>query len=114
MSETKVHIFQIYYSDQTRNILDPGFLPLDNRSNERPDWREYWPIRRFLSSAELREGDFYGFFSPRFKEKTGLSSDDVRRYIDADYDVISFSHFFDQSCAFANPFEQGEAHHAGF
>jgi len=114
MSEGQAHIFQIVYSEQTRKMLDPGFLPLDNLDNERPDWREYWPIRRFLSSTELREGEFYGFFSPRFKEKTGLSSEEVRRFIHADYDVISFSHFFDQSCAFMNLFEQGEAHHEGF
>src|SRR5216684_997510 len=114
MSQGQAHIFQIVYSEQTRKMLDPGFLPLDNLDNERPDWREYWPIRRFLSSTELREGEFYGLFSPRFKEKTGLSSEEVRRFIHADYDVISFSHFFDQSCAFMNLFEQGEAHHEGF
>lgn len=46
---TNLHIHQIFYSDDTRRTLDPGFIPLDNLANERPDWREYWPIRKFLS-----------------------------------------------------------------
>ena len=40
-----IYAYQIYYSEQTRDALDPGFLPLDNLANPRPDWREYWPIR---------------------------------------------------------------------
>ena len=53
---TDARIHQIYYSEQTRAELDPGFLPLDNSANERPDWREYWPIRRFLLGRRTRAG----------------------------------------------------------
>jgi hypothetical protein len=109
----QAHIFQIYYSEQTRLILDPGFIPLDNLSNERPDWREYWPIRRYLAIENLREGEYYGFLSPRFKEKTGLTSHDVHGFIEDGYDLISFSPFFDQMAFFFNIFEQGEFAHSG-
>jgi hypothetical protein len=109
----QAHIFQIYYSEQTRRILDPGFIPLDNLSNERPDWREYWPIRRYLGNETLREGEYYGFLSPRFKEKTGLTSQDVHGFIEDGYDLISFSPFFDQMAFFFNVFEQGESGHSG-
>jgi hypothetical protein len=34
-----VRIYQIYYSEDTRNCLDAGFIPLDN-VGQRPDWRE--------------------------------------------------------------------------
>jgi hypothetical protein len=27
--------------------MEPGYRMLDNLANERPDWYEYWPIRRF-------------------------------------------------------------------
>jgi len=52
-SAPRTHIFQIYYSNATREALDPGFVPLDNIRNERPDWREYWPIRRHLLNNSL-------------------------------------------------------------
>jgi hypothetical protein len=113
MPMAQVHIFQIFYSEDTRKMLDPGYIPFDNLSNERPDWREYWPIRRFLKNTELREGDFYGFFSPKFREQTGLSAEEVKQFIESDYDVISFLYVFDQSCGFVNVFEQGEPHHKG-
>jgi hypothetical protein len=113
MPMTQAHIFQIFYSEDTRKMLDPGYIPLDNLSNERPDWREYWPIRRFLKNTELREGDFYGFFSPKFPERTRLSSEQVKQFIEPDYDVVSFLYLFDQSCGFVNVFEQGEEHHKG-
>jgi hypothetical protein len=33
-----IPIYQIFYSEQTRRGLDPGFIPLDNVHNEvRPD-----------------------------------------------------------------------------
>jgi hypothetical protein len=79
--------------------MDPGFLPLDNLQNERPDWREYWPMRHFLSSRELDPGGYYGFFSPKFRQKTGLTAAAVHEFIrqqDGSPDVISFSPFFDQ------------------
>jgi hypothetical protein len=113
MPMTQAHIFQIFYSEDTRKMLDPGYIPPDNLSNERPNWRGYWPIRRFLKNTELREGDFFGFFSPKFQEQTGLSSKQVKQFIEPDCDVISFLYVFDQSCGFVNVFEQGEAHHKG-
>ncbi|HEY2037109.1 MAG TPA: hypothetical protein VGG96_08845, partial [Steroidobacteraceae bacterium] len=92
-------IYQIYYSEQSRAEVDPGFLPLDNLQNERPDWREYWPMRRFLLSQELDPDGYYGFLSPRFRQKTGLTAAAVHEFIrqqDGSPDVISFSPFFDQ------------------
>lgn len=92
-------LYQIYYSEQSRAALDPGFLPLDNSANERPDWREYWPIRRFLLDTRLDPDCYYGFFSPKFREKTGLDATAVRSFIEQHggaADVIGFSPFFDQ------------------
>jgi hypothetical protein len=96
---TAASIYQIYYSEQTRGELDAGFLPLDNTANERPDWREYWPMRRFLQGVELDPQGYYGFFSPKFKSKTSLTAATVHEFIrqrDGSADVISFSPFFDQ------------------
>ena len=45
---TEIHLHQIFYDEKTRGEVGAGFLPLDNCTNERPDWREYWPMRNFL------------------------------------------------------------------
>lgn len=107
-------IYQIFYSEQTRSELDPGFLPLDNSQNERPDWREYWPMRRFLSSQQLEPDCYYGFFSPKFRQKTGLTAAAVHEFIGQQGgapDVISFSPFFDQMAYPLNIVELAAARH---
>ena len=70
-------IFQIYYNETTKNSNDKGFIQLDNSSNNRKDWSEYWPIRNYLLNNNLEDDIYYGFFSPKFYEKTGLSSENV-------------------------------------
>jgi hypothetical protein len=108
------HIFQIYYSNATREALDPGFVPLDNTRNERPDWREYWPIRRYLLNHPMIQGDYYGFFSPAFNAKTRLSSATVIDFVKAQRgapDVILFSPYYDQIAFFLNQWEQGTMSH---
>ncbi len=107
-------IYQIYYSSETRNALDEGFIGLDNMSNARPDWREYWPIRTHLMGCALVEDAYYGFFSPKFKSKTGLASGDVTAFIreqDQSADVLLFSPFFDQIAYPLNIFEQAAFQH---
>jgi hypothetical protein len=98
-------------------MLDPGFLPLDNLRNERPDWREYWPIRNYLLNHSLIEGDYYGFLSPAFKTKTGLSASTVMDFIlaqDGKPDILLFSPYFDQIAFFLNQWEQGMMTHRAF
>jgi hypothetical protein len=109
-----VHIFQIFYNQETKNSLDPGFLPLDNGDNSRPDWREYYPIRNYLKNNTLIEDDLYGFFSPKFKLKTGLSAKDCLSFINNhanDVDVIAFSPLFDLGACFQNSFLQCISQH---
>ncbi len=111
-----IHLHQIYYSEQTRLEVDHGFIGLDNLANERPDWREYWPIRNHLLSNRFNEDDYYGFFSPKFKAKTGLDADQVRSYISAYADeaqIFIFSPYFDLSAFPLNIFEQGASQHGG-
>ncbi|MEO8204269.1 MAG: hypothetical protein ABI630_10415 [Betaproteobacteria bacterium] len=113
MADTFIH--QICYSAQSRAELDPGFIEMDNLRNERPDWREYWPIRRFLLCTALQEDAYYGFFSPKFGAKTGLTAEDVFAFVAAQggtADVVLFSPFFDQIAYPLNIFEQGAMQHA--
>jgi hypothetical protein len=111
-----VHIHQIFYDEASRQALDPQFLPLDNSRAERPDWFEFWPIRQYLQTATLNEGDWYGFLSPKFRAKTGVDAAQLRDFLEfssgrSEVALITVS--WDQLAYFQNPFEQGELWHPG-
>jgi hypothetical protein len=111
-----MHIYQILNHYTPRQELDPGFGILDNSVNERPDWFEYWPMRKFLLNEALDENAFYGFLSPKFKLKTGLSADAVREAIlaaDSAADVVLLSPSIHNSAFYLNVFEHGDAEHPG-
>jgi hypothetical protein len=111
-----VHLYQIAYSAASRAQIPPGWLHLDNLDNPRPDWFEYWPIRRFLLEQALDDAAFYGFFSPKFGAKTQLSLADVEGFVQthhAQADVLLFSPQPDMGAFFLNVFEQGETFDAG-
>jgi hypothetical protein len=111
-----MHIYQILNHFTRREELDPGFSVLDNSSNPRPDWFEYWPIREFLRREALDEDAYYGFLSPKFRLKTGLSSAAVREFILEGCgvaDVVLFSPSIHNSAFFLNVFEHGDAEHPG-
>jgi len=111
-----VHIHQILNHYTSRQELDPGFKVLDNSANERPDWYEYWPIRRFLLNEALDEDAFYGFLSPKFQLKTSLNADVVREFVlaaDSAIDVILLSPSIHNSAYYLNVFEHGDAEHPG-
>lgn len=110
------HIYQIYYDEATRDKVMPGFIPLDNLANERPDWFEFWVILNYLRTHTLDENALYGFISPKFMEKTGISSISVLetiRQAPPEYEVFLFSAGWDQICYFLNPWEQAEVWHPG-
>jgi hypothetical protein len=110
-----LHVFQILNYYTSRQELDPGFGVLDNSANERPDWYEYWPIRKYLRTEPLDENAFYGFLSPKFLHKTNLTSAMVREFVEAvqPADVILFSPSIQNSAYFLNVFEHGESEHPG-
>ncbi|QYY32354.1 MULTISPECIES: hypothetical protein [Cupriavidus] len=114
---SQIQLYQIAYSEAVLQRLDPGYLPLINMGHDRHDWREYWPMRKFLLENELADDCYYGFFSPRFLEKTGLGHADVVRFIEscpADTDVVTFSPQPDMGAFFLNVFEQEELFEPGF
>lgn len=112
----KIAIYTIAYSEDLLEQKN-GFLALDNTQNERPDWREYWPIRNFLLNQQLDDECYYGFFSPRFHEKTGLGNDRVVDFINncpADTDAVVFSPQPDIGAFFPSVFAGEEQADPGF
>jgi len=102
-------LFEICYEPGMKNASVSGFKLIGDRNNSRPEWYEYWHIRGFLGSENLKPDTFYGFFSPKFGEKTGMTSVDVKTFAEqsSDSDIILFSPYLDQICFFLNIVEQG-------
>jgi hypothetical protein len=113
---SNVHLYHIAYNAETAASVPPGFRMLDNLSGLRNDWREYWPIRTFLLNEEMDEDSYYGFFSPRFQEKTGHTFASVSSFAaqNPGYDVYAFSPQVDMGAFFLNVFEQEELFQTGF
>lgn len=114
MAEVFVH--QIFYDEASRAKLLPGFLPLDNTRNERPDWFEFPLILDFLRHNSLQDDAWYGFVSPKFHHKTGMDATRVIQKIQAEgqnADVLVLTVAWDQVAFFLNPWEQGEMMHPG-
>ncbi len=114
---SEIIIYQILSHYTKREDLDPDCLVLDNSSNERPDWYEYWPIRKFLLNESLDDEAFYGFLSPRFKQKTNLTAAGVREFVDRENchaaDIVLFSPSLHLTAYFCNVFQYGEFCHPG-
>lgn len=113
----RINLFQIAYSPESLANVESGYQVLDNLSNQRPDWYEYWPIRNYLLTEPLDEQAFYGFFSTKFQTKTGLSYADVFDFVQQQVetvDIVLFSPQPDMGAFFINVFEQGEAFDPGF
>ncbi len=112
-----VHLFHIAYSEATLAQVPAGYQPLDNLNSPHNDWREYWPIRNYLLGHALDDDAWYGFFSPRFAQKTGLSAAQVTAFVQqhaARADVVTFSPQADMGAFFLNVFEQEEVFSPGF
>jgi hypothetical protein len=115
-SVPNIFIYQILNHYTKREALDPGFLVLDNSSNERPDWFEYWPMRKFLLNEPLDEAAFYGFVSPKFKLKTNLSAAAAHAFVSLETgatDVVLLSPSIHPAAYSWNTFEHGESVHPG-
>jgi hypothetical protein len=113
----EIKLYHIAYSQKTLENVAPGYLALNNLNSPHNDWREYWPMRSFLLRENLSEDCFYGFFSPRFQEKTGLSYEQTINFIassPAATDVVTFSPQPDMGAFFLNVFEQNEVFDPGF
>jgi hypothetical protein len=109
-----IHLYQIYYDEVSKGQLDPAFTPLDNSASYRPDWFEYWAIRRILAANSFADEDYLGIFSPRFSDKTGFTGAVVRDVVaKSGAEVIAFSSNFIEISINRSTFFQGEREHPG-
>ena len=113
----QIKAYTIAYTPQLFASVEAPFLPLDHTANERSDWQEYWPIRKFLLNGELDENCLYGFLSPRFTDKTGLDGERLMAFLSKEgvgKDVVTISPQPDMGAMFLNVFVQNELFDPGF
>lgn len=113
----QIKAYTIAYTPQLFASVKAPFLPLDHTANERSDWQEYWPIRKFLLNNELDEDCLYGFLSPRFTDKTGLDGERLMQFLSKEgvgKDVVTISPQPDMGAMFLNVFAQNELFDPGF
>lgn len=110
-----VQIHQIYYRDEQRALLDPAFIPYDNTTNERPEWREYQVFRREFFRGACRGDAVTGYVSWKFGAKTKAKGECFKRFIMSNpgHDVYFFNPPGLVRAAYGNVWLQGEHHHPG-
>lgn len=110
-----IHLYQIQYDDQTKPSEESGFIGFDVRDNPEFLKREMAHMIRFYDQIVSKggDGDFYGLFSPKFSEKSGLLSSDVLDFVaqNTDADVCIFNPFPINVCKYLNVWRQGEERH---
>lgn len=83
----KINIYQLYhpiYLPDYEKYLEPGMIPRLNREPElnKNPLRENLDIIDVYYNESLHNVDYIGFVSWRFKEKTGLTFNDIIRQLD--------------------------------
>ncbi len=111
----KVRIFQIYYRPEQRQFLDPSFEPYDN-AGERSPLLEFHVFRKLMDAALPGKAELWGALSWKFKEKTGLSGEQLRQIIASHpgHDVYYCNPFPELEGLYHNLWLQGETSHPNF
>lgn len=112
-----ISIYQIYFDDHSRGMLDPGFIPFDNRLPIDRELYEFSVIYHFFKTHGVDENTFYGFLSPSFYNKTVVTSAQLLEFVQSNlgrYDAFFISSGWDQIAYHKNVFYQGEYFHPGF
>ena len=108
-----IKVFQIYYKPELVVHLDPVFEPLDNTANPNPELREWDVWNREHEARMASDLDYWGYVSWKFKEKTGLTGEQVISFIlsNPGQDAYLLNPCIINEAVFANSWEQGDIHH---
>ena len=115
VSTSSVRIFQIFYEDWHKQLLDPAFEPYDNRGVQ-SELQEFAVFEKIARSEKVRSAKFWGAVSWRFTEKSGLTGKAWLEAIDAHpgHDVYYCNPFAGNEALFHNVWSQGEPSHPSF
>lgn len=113
----KINLYQIQYNENTAAKKDSGLLTFDCRENPEFLKREIAHLIRFYDEVVVHadEDDYFGLFSPKFEQKTGLQIQQVREFIlnNPEQDIYLFNPFPMLVYRHINVWEQAELMHKG-
>lgn len=109
----KVNVYQIYYLDGQKPELEKAFIPYSNLDNTRPEWFEYHVFRKEYFKKTLFGGDYTGFFSWKYRQKSLISGDDFIKFIHQNpgYDAYFVNPYPHDSFMVRNVWFQGDKCH---
>jgi hypothetical protein len=76
-----INLFEIRYSHSKKYTQDPGFIFYDALESNNSALREYPFFLKFANGIAFDNINLYGLFSPRFNEKTKLSSNEIKIFL---------------------------------
>lgn len=108
-------IYQIYYRNEQIVHLEPGFIPYDNAGDADP-LLEFNVFRKILRSGMVDGVPLWGAVSWKFRQKTGMTSDEMFRFVQNNpgYDVYYCNPHVSLESIFPNLWVQGETAHPDF
>jgi hypothetical protein len=110
-----VKLFGIFYDKKSRAAITSDFIPLDNSEGPKYLYESY-PMLVQLERALPEKDAWYGFFSPKFFEKTRITPNDIYGEVERasnDVSVFLFSSHWKQVAQWQNIWLQGDAFHPG-
>lgn len=112
-----INLYQIQYDENTATKKDSGLFTFDCRENPEFLKREIAHLIRFYDEVVVHadEGDYFGLFSPKFEQKSGLQIQQVREFIlnNPEQDIYLFNPFPMLVYKHMNMWEQGALTHPG-
>lgn len=113
--KSNLRIFQIYFEDWQKELLDPNFIPLNN-GKVKSELLEFSVFDRLAASDYVKGAQLWGALSWRFTEKTNMSGADWIKNIQANpgYDIYYCDAFPHNQALFHNLWLQGETTHPNF
>lgn len=112
-----IHLYMIYYDEHTAATIPDGFKRISNIDPSRPELFEIEPILKHLTESIINDNDYYGFISPRFFTKTGLSPHEILAISESKLgaaDIVSFSPRPLSLSKFRNSIIQADHSHGDF
>lgn len=110
-----IHLYQIWYDDNSKPAENSGFLAFDCRQNPEFLKREMAHLIRFYDEivVNANDDDYFTLLSPRFFEKTGLTAQDIREFSsnNPNNDIYLFNPYPMNVYRDFNVWEQGESGH---
>jgi hypothetical protein len=112
---SNVRVFQIYFEDWQKELLDKSFYPLNN-SRTRSELLEFAVFEQLQKNDATKGLALWGALSWRFGEKTGLTGVDLFKQVlgNKGHDVYYCNPYPQNEALFHNLWMQGETSHPRF